>query len=261
MPHRPQTGACRHSIGRAPPRSWAFKQSGCARRRYANPRQTSCLVHCSASGGVVKVCGVVCPRIAHLACTEGADLIGMILWPKAKRSVSIETAASISKIATDHGAKAVAVFVDESAEEIEGVCRATGVDIAQLHGDGAREAFLKLPDMIKVIYVVHAQGDGTIQTSLPRDGRKPEWYLVDSMKGGSGTKFDWNRVHPPDGAERGWLLAGGITDGNVVEAIETARPDGVDVSSGVCDSSGLRKDAEKVHHYVRRSKEALGLIA
>jgi phosphoribosylanthranilate isomerase len=52
------------------------------------------------------------------------------------------------------------------------------------------------------------------------------------------------------------LLAGGLTHENVASAIEIARPDGVDVSSGVCDDTKLAKDPSKVSSYVQRAQRA-----
>lgn len=50
-------------------------------------------------------------------------------------------------------------------------------------------------------------------------------------------------------ASHGWLLAGGLTPETVAEAIATAAPSGVDVSSGVCGPDGLKKDLGKVEGY------------
>ena len=210
------------------------------------------------SKDVVKVCGIVSPEDAEFAASQGADLIGMILWPKAARSVSIERAKCIASSIRQYGAQAVAVFVDEDAPTIAQVCKDCGVSIAQLHGDKARESLSELPSDIRVIYVVHADSDGIVQTKLPEAERKPDWFLVDSLRGGSGMKFDWNNLKPPSGAVHGWILAGGLTDTNVGEAIRTASPNGVDVSSGVCDQTGLSKDLDKVKNYIHYAKESFG---
>ena len=216
-------------------------------------------IRCSASqkcDQLVKVCGVVSPEDAAFAASEGADLIGMILWPKAGRSVSRETARDIAAAAKRYGSRAVGVFVDETAEAIAEVCEEVGIDIAQLHGDAARSAFESLPLDLRVIYVVHADSDGQVQTDVSGLERRPDWFLVDSLKGGSGMRFDWGSVQPPTHSRHGWLLAGGLTHENVANAIEIARPDGVDVSSGVCDDTNLAKDPSKVSHYVRRAQTA-----
>ena len=92
----------------------------------------------------------------------------MILWPKAKRSVSPATAKQIAAVARRHGAQPVAVFVDEDADTIARVCEAADVQIAQLHGDGARAAVAHLQSDLRVVYVMHAEKDGTLQTPLPK---------------------------------------------------------------------------------------------
>ena len=231
----------------------------------------------SSTTKTIKVCGVTSPEDAKLASSGGANLIGMILWPKAPRSVSLETARAIAEESRRHGSEAVGVFVDESAQTIASVCDAVGITYAQLHGDQARASFNDLPDHLGVIYVVHADSNGAIRTALPtrtgtgdgtgtgtgtgaRERGAPDWYLVDSMKGGSGEKFDWDAVQPPTGSKRGWLLAGGLTDENVAAAIRTTRCDGVDVSSGVCDETKLKKDPRKVEAYIRGATQAFAQL-
>lgn len=75
---------------------------------------------------------------------------GMILWPKAKRAVSVSTAARIAAEATQRGAQPVAVFVDEDADTIAGFCSDAGIGIAQLHGDGARASLADIPPDLQV---------------------------------------------------------------------------------------------------------------
>jgi phosphoribosylanthranilate isomerase len=76
-------------------------------------------------------------------------------------------AAQISAAAKENGAEPIAVFVDESAADIIEACAAADISIAQLHGDVARGALGDLPPDLRVVYVLHAEGDGTIRTPLP----------------------------------------------------------------------------------------------
>ncbi|GAB4815156.1 hypothetical protein N2152v2_002202 [Parachlorella kessleri] len=181
----------------------------------------------------------------------------MILWPKAKRSISPATAKQIAAVARRHSAQPVAVFVDEDADTIARVCEAADVQIAQLHGDGARASVSQLQLDLRVVYVMHAEKDGTLQTPVPQLDRQLDWILMDSLKGGSGESFDWQQLRPPlELCTSGWLLAGGLGPHNVAEAIQTAQPSGVDVSSGVCGPDGLRKDADKVVGFVTGAQQA-----
>ncbi|EFN55247.1 hypothetical protein CHLNCDRAFT_11532, partial [Chlorella variabilis] len=203
---------------------------------------------------VIKVCGVTNAEDAAAAAEAGANLVGMILWPRAKRSIPATTARQVAAAARGGGAEPVAVFVDEDAATIARVCEECEVRIAQLHGDGARAALEGLPPGLAAIWVLHADKAGRVQSALPPSPGTPRWLIVDSLQGGSGEAFDWRqlRAAAPDLAQHsshGWLLAGGLTPDTVAEAIATAAPTGVDVSSGVCSPDGLKKDLGKVQRY------------
>jgi phosphoribosylanthranilate isomerase len=58
-------------------------------------------------------------------------------------------------------------------------------------------------------------------------------------KGGTGTPVDWNAA-AAIAARRPVLLAGGLTPDNIADAIARVRPFGVDVSSGVETSPGIK---------------------
>ncbi|GLI58790.1 hypothetical protein VaNZ11_000548 [Volvox africanus] len=218
----------------------------------------------TASGPLVKICGITNSDDARHAVNSGADLIGMIMWQKAKRSVSMDTARSIAAVARDGGARAVGVFVDEDAATISARCRDAGIPVAQLHGDGARASLPDLDPSLEVVYVLNCAPDGTPLTEPPSEllrrmgksgARRPDWVLVDSAQGGSGQALDWcNLKVPYEEASRGWLLAGGLNPDNVATAAGLARPMAVDVSSGVCGPDGLKKDSAKVSSFISAAK-------
>ena len=81
---------------------------------------------------LVKMCGITSAKDASIAAEAGADFIGMIMWPKSKRSVSLSTAKEISEVARKHGAEPVGVFVDDDADTILKAAAASNIEYVQV---------------------------------------------------------------------------------------------------------------------------------
>ncbi|DBA99375.1 TPA: hypothetical protein ACH3X3_011977 [Trebouxia sp. C0006] len=192
-------------------------------------------------------------------------MLGMIMWQQAKRAVSASVARDIASVAEDHGIQSVGVFVDENAQQIQAMCGESGIQVAQLHGKGARQALCQLPENLHVVYVMNSDDHGIIQTPSPAQlaeqseqvlSRHVQWLLIDGQQGGSGQTLPWSKLKVPDNlAEKGWLLAGGLNPDNVAEAVSELHPTVVDVSSGVTQHDGITKDKQKVAAFIAAVKQ------
>lgn len=204
----------------------------------------------------VKICGVTHPEDAVLAASLGADYIGLIFSPVSKRCVSVEKGKEIAEVARQAGAEPVAVFVHETAEEIEKICRSTGVCVVQLHGKKAREAYGELlyRQKLRFIYAVPVERSGCFSNEFPDPSSSDRTlFLFDCLTGGTGRTFDWESFSPPKGCN--WILAGGLNPENVVRAIDLLRPQIVDVASGVEFPASTRKDPQKTELFIQRAKQ------
>jgi phosphoribosylanthranilate isomerase len=150
---------------------------------------------------------------------------------------------------------AVGVFVNESAARVRDVVAMTGVTAVQLHGDEAPQEFacLECPLLRSVTL------DHLAETARGWPGETI--WLLDAndraRRGGTGMPIDWRRASVVARHHK-VVLAGGLTPANVDEAIRTVRPYGVDVSSGVEASPGI-KDFAKVASFLSNARRAFEL--
>jgi phosphoribosylanthranilate isomerase len=200
----------------------------------------------------VKICGLTTVDDA-LRCAElGADAIGLNFWPQSPRSTDVETAKAIVREVGD-ASTIVAVFVDFDEPRIREVLQESGIAWAQLHGDEPPALVQALlPNAYKAIGV---KDGSAVEVARRYPG---EHLLLDAsvpgLPGGTGRTFDWT-IAEEVARERTLTLAGGLTPGNVAEAVRTVRPHRVDVASGVESSPG-RKDAGLVAAFIEAAKGA-----
>ncbi|KAF8733327.1 hypothetical protein HU200_014931 [Digitaria exilis] len=201
------------------------------------------------------MCGITSAKDAEMAAAAGAKLIGMILWPNSKRSVSLSEAKEISRVAQSFGAESVGVFVDDDEETILRVSDYCGLNLIQLHGDESRALVHTLSKNNRIVYVLNADEDGKLIKPPPVLEDALDWFLVDSAKGGSGKGFNWQKFQMPSvKSKNGWLLAGGLHADNVCEAFSALKPNGVDVSSGICAPDGIHKDPNRIASFISNVK-------
>jgi phosphoribosylanthranilate isomerase len=199
----------------------------------------------------VKICGITRAEDALAAARLGADAVGFNFWPRSKRYLAPAAAAAIVGRLPGHVAT-FGVFVDPTRAELEEALAASGVGVAQLHGDEPPTLCLGLG--VPVVKALRVRDRHDLAGLAAYEVRA---FLLDSPSagyGGSGTTFDWS-VAAAAAREVAVLLAGGLGPDNVAEAVRTVRPLGVDVASGVESAPGV-KDLARMELFIRAAKEA-----
>jgi len=212
----------------------------------------------------VKIEGLRNPSDAMRVAQMGADAIGMV-FAESPRWVSPDQARAIVDILPPWVAT-VGVFVNSDAVAINRVVERTGIGYVQLHGD-------ETPDIVGQIDAPCIKAFRIRDESWLAEVR--QWLadcqarsnlaavLLDAynptVRGGTGERFNWDMVADARaaGAMAGIdpvILAGGLDDACVSQAIDLVQPWAVDVASGVEKSPGI-KDFRKIRDFIDATKE------
>lgn len=205
---------------------------------------------------IVKICGITRTRDAVTALEAGADWLGFIRWPGSPRWRPVSECVRVIEEARDRAGRdflAVGVYVNPELEEFfEDVDRA-GIDCIQFHGD-ERPEFVRTMQL-PVIKTLRVRDAGSLRLA---DAYPDVTLLADTfhpvLPGGTGQAYD-PALLTDLVAHRRVIVAGGLNAANVAGVVRFLRPYGVDVSSGVEVSPGI-KDGQKIADFVRAVREA-----
>jgi phosphoribosylanthranilate isomerase len=216
----------------------------------------------------VKICGTTNLEDALIAVEAGADAVGFVFYEKSPRNIGVEAARGIVEKLPESVEK-VGVFVNHSAEQMTSISERARLSAVQVYPFASGER--------RPISDFFPNGELRVFVAIPGERfksgddfgfflsweflRRTDALFFDSgnpqRPGGTGETFDWESASGPVKAmsqATPLVIAGGLTPGNVSEAIGIFKPWGVDVTSGVEMRPG-KKDPEKVRAFVRAVRE------
>lgn len=206
---------------------------------------------------LAKICGLKTPETVAAAVAGGASLVGFNFYARSPRSVDPATA---QRLAADvpTAVRTVGVIVDESDTHIAEILGACELDLLQLHGSETPERVKEIRacfgrPVIKAISVSiaadldRAAAYEDVADYLMFDAKPPK-SMANALPGGNALSFEWTLLAGRR-FRRPWLLAGGLTADNVIEAVRISGAPMVDVSSGVEDRPG-EKNVSKIKAFL-----------
>jgi phosphoribosylanthranilate isomerase len=207
----------------------------------------------------IKFCGMTRAGDVRLASELGVDAVGFVFAEKSPRRLQPEEARAM-RSAMEPLVDAVALFKDNTAEEVRAVIKQVRPSLLQFHGaedDGFCRSFglpyIKGIPMRGLDPAQRATQATRLHLQFPGAGA----FLFDGHaqggQGGTGQTFDWSQL--PTGLGKPFVLAGGLNAENVFDAVTSTLPWGVDVASGIETAPGI-KDGDKMRRFVEEVRRA-----
>lgn len=223
----------------------------------------------------VKICGVTSADDARMVAAAGADAIGLNFVPGSPRCLTSAAAREVAAAIPDD-VLVVGVFAGMPAADVKRMAAEVGLDAVQLHGHLSGDGVVDPPSAcgdlapLTVIRAVRLGPDGLDAArswiaAAAALGHVPAMAVVDAavtaataagQLGGTGATVDWSRLAAAGELGIPMAVAGGLTPGNVAEAVAASRAVAVDTASGVESAPG-RKDQAKVRAFCAAAREAL----
>jgi len=206
-----------------------------------------------------KICGLTSAEGVATAARHGARFVGFVFYPPSPRHLTVDEAARLA-VLVPAGITKVGLFVDPDDDLLAATLAKVPLDLLQLHGRESPERVIQVKQrfgkpVMKSIAVA-AESDLAV---APRYCGCADRLLFDAKPpkdavapGGNGLVFDWQLL----GGRRWplpWILSGGLTAGNLGEAVRTTHATAVDVSSGVERAPGV-KDPDKIMAFLARAR-------
>jgi len=195
----------------------------------------------------IKVCGMTTPEAVRAALDAQVDAIGFV-FAESKRRVTPERAAELAQPARGR-VRCIAVTKHPTQADVDEILSVFKPDVFQTDWQDLQT--LRLPRDLSVLPVLRTGGG--------EPAPLPARVLFEGPVSGTGVPTDWPSAHAM-ARRTEVILAGGLSPANVAAAIAEVHPFGVDVSSGVESSPGL-KSPEKIASFVSAARAAAAAVA
>ena len=204
---------------------------------------------------IFKICGI--KKKSTLLCCENnnVDFFGMIFYEKSPRNISIEKAKNLTQISKKLKIKPVGVFVNHNIKQLKKIISILNLNYIQLHGDENQQYINEIKKKFKINIIKK------VSISVPDDLinineiKNVEYLLFDykpkinELPGGNAKSFDWSllsnqKINLP------WFVSGGISITNIKKIHNFINPNGIDLSSGVEESIGIKSN-NKINNFFK----------
>ena len=204
---------------------------------------------------IFKICGL--REKDSLICCEAnkVDFFGLIFYEKSPRNINRNKAKQLVEFSKNLSIKPVGVFVNHEISDLKDIIRFLNLKFIQLHGDENQSYINEIKNEfeLKIIKKISIKNQSDLNEI--NDIKNIDYLLFDykpkinELPGGNAKSFDWNLLNGVT-IKLPWFISGGINESNIKNIQKTINPHGIDLSSGVEQSLGIKSN-KKINNLFR----------
>ena len=193
-----------------------------------------------------------------LFCCEenNADFFGIIFYEKSPRNITLNEAETLINTSKELRIRPVGVFVDHEINELKKIISSLGLKYIQLHGNEDQLYIDEVKRQFDVKIIKKISINNSQDLNIINKFKNIDYLLFDykpfinELPGGNSKSFDWNLLKGQQ-IKLPWFISGGINEENIKKIQNLLNPNGIDLSSGVEVSKGIKSNS-KINNLFRK---------
>ena len=198
---------------------------------------------------IFKICGL--KDVESLNCCEenNVDFFGMIFYEKSPRNITLNEAETLINTSKELRIRPVGVFVDHEINDLKKIISSLGLKHIQLHGNEDQLYIDEIKRQFDVKIIKKISINNSEDLDIINKFKNIEYLLFDykplkyELPGGNSKSFDWNLLKDQK-IKLPWFISGGINETNIKNIQNLLNPNGIDLSSGVEVSKGIKSNSK-----------------
>ena len=196
---------------------------------------------------IFKICGL--REKDSLICCEAnkVDFFGLIFYEKSPRNINRNKAKQLVEFSKNLSIKPVGVFVNHKISDLKDIIRLLNLKYIQLHGEENQSYINEIKKAFKLKIIKKISIKNQSDLNKINDIENIDYLLFDykpksnELPGGNSKSFDWSLLKGVT-IKLPWFVSGGINESNIKNIQKTINPNGIDLSSGVEQSLGIKSN-------------------
>ena len=205
---------------------------------------------------IFKICGLK-KRESLICCEENnINFFGMIFYEKSPRNITYREAKNLTNTSKKLKINPVGVFFNHEIKDLKKIISSLNLKYIQLHGDENQVYINEIKKNFNLKIIKKISINNTKDLNNINSFNNIDYLLFDykpnnnELPGGNAKSFDWSLLKGQK-IDLPWFISGGINETNIKKIQNIINPNGIDLSSGVEESPGIKSNA-KINNLIKK---------